>query len=148
MYMLMAVKKEYYLRGSDARERINPGEEQEAQNRRPMKRICRRTRIGTQEVTRVIGPAARYSQISAWLNDAEQALQQMSRELKSVQKSRPIASSRNRNVIIHGVPEEGKQRERAVSYHVVNLLRTVKIMKYVTIKRVICLGRWQGASDS
>lgn len=44
--------------------------------------------------------------------------------------------------------KERKQRRMAVMYDVVNLLRTVEIPEHVAIKGALCLGRWQGVSDS
>lgn len=59
-----------------------------------------------------------------------------------------IALGRNRNVLIHGIPEpfrnEERQRERAVSPHVVNPLRTMQILEKFAIKTVLCLQIWLG----
>lgn len=43
---------------------------------------------------------------------------------------------------------EGKQRERAVTHHVVNLLRKVKLPEGVVVKRVLNPGGWQGVCGS
>lgn len=44
--------------------------------------------------------------------------------------------------------KEGKQRERAVRHHVVNLLQAVEIPDHVATKRVLRPERWQGVSHS
>lgn len=44
--------------------------------------------------------------------------------------------------------KEGKQREMAVSCHVLDVLRTVEVLKHVAMKRVLCPGRWQDVSGS
>lgn len=111
-----------------------------------------RTSEGAQELANFIDPASSYSEIRARLEDVEQALHHMSREPNSVQKSSNSTLCRNRNVVIHGIPKPfmkgGEQRERAVWYQVVNLLRTMETQDHVAIKRVFRLKRWQGVSDS
>lgn len=70
----------------------------------------------------------------------------LSRELHTLKAQSNIALGRNRNVIIRGIPEpymrESRQRDRAMRYHVNNLLRTANITLPVKIKRVLRLGRW------
>lgn len=44
--------------------------------------------------------------------------------------------------------KEGKQREMAVSCHVLDVLRTVEVLKHVAMKRVLRFGRWQEVSGS
>lgn len=59
---------------------------------------------------------------------------------------------RNRKVVILGIPEhfleQGKRRERAVRYHIANLLRTVDTPEEAAIKRPLRPERWRGVSDS
>lgn len=67
-----------------------------------------------------------------------------------MQKSSNIALDRNRNSVVHVIPEhflKGKQRERTACCHVVNLLRAVEKPEHVSIKRALRLRRWPGASD-
>lgn len=70
-----------------------------------MKRERRRASMGPQEAAKVGGPATRHSEISSWLKGIEQTLHQMSRELSNVQISSDTALGRNRNIVIHGIPE-------------------------------------------
>lgn len=70
----------------------------------------------------------------------------LSLELRTLKTQSDIALGRNRNVVIRGIPEpymrESRQRDRAMRYHVNNLLRTANVPLPVTIKRVLRLGRW------
>lgn len=108
--------------------------------------------IEIQEVENITDPDTRFQEISARLRDVEQTLHQMSGELSQMQTSSDIALGRNRKVVVHGFPElfmkEGKHRKRAARYHVLNLLGTAETPENVAIKRLLCLGRWQGVSDS
>lgn len=91
MCALMAVKRKYYLRLTEARNRSGS-----IVKREPMK--------GAYE-EKVTYPDTIYSKISAKLIDVEQLLHQVSQESNSAQKSSDIALSRSRSVVAHGVPE-------------------------------------------
>ena len=72
--------------------------------------------------------------------------------LGHLHKSSDLALGRNRNVVIHGIPEpvmrEGRQRDRAMRYHIVNLLRAVELPGHIGIKRVLRLGKWISAEKT
>ncbi|KAF4531146.1 hypothetical protein B566_EDAN019181 [Ephemera danica] len=63
-----------------------------------------------------------------------------------------VATGRNRNVVIRGIPEpimrEGRQRDRAVRYHLINLLRVAELPGDLGLKRVLRLGRWDQSYES
>lgn len=63
-----------------------------------------------------------------------------------------LALGRNRNVVIKGIPEpfmkESKARDRAMRYHIVNLLRQANIPEHVAIKRVLRLGKFRGIENN
>lgn len=144
MYRAMALKPKYYLRGNQMQnKRSKPDVEQEA--KKSMMSGRRRTSIGTKLVANVNDQTIRCSEISTWLKEVEQTLHQMGWELKSVQKSSDIASGRNRKVVLHPIPDpftnEREQKERAVRYHLVNVLRSVETPRNNATKKVLCLRR-------
>lgn len=71
----------------------------------------------------------------------------LSQSIHHLRTSSDLALGRNRNVVIKGVPEpfmkERRQRERAVGYHLNNLLRTVGLLGVAKIKRTLRLGKWK-----
>lgn len=117
-----------------------------------MKREYRGRNIGIQGVKKDIDPVTRSSEISARLRVVEEALKQVSWEPNKVQTSGDIALGRNRNDVVHEISEslskEEKQREGTVRYHVVNLIRTVKVPELVVIKMVFLRGRLRSISGS
>lgn len=82
----------------------------------------------------------------------EETNRKLTKALAQLEKNSDLALGRNRNVVVHGIAEpvmrEGKQRERAMRYHIVNLLRMVNIPGHVAIKRVLRLGKWAGAQST
>ena len=76
------------------------------------------------------------------LRDKEMVVDQ----LKNLQANSDLALGRNRNVVIKGIPEpymkEGRQRERAVRYHLNTILRMVGMPPGILIKRTLRLGKW------
>ncbi|KAF4531147.1 hypothetical protein B566_EDAN019182, partial [Ephemera danica] len=83
------------------------------------------------------------------LLDAE--IQKNSTSIGKFTKLSEVATGRNRNVVVYGIPEpymrEGKQRDRTVRFHLINLLRIAELPGHVAIKRVLRLGRWQNAQE-
>lgn len=73
----------------------------------------------------------------------------MGNAVSRLEKNCDVATGRNRNVVIKGIPEpfvvEGRQRARGMQYHLVNLLRSVNIPGHVAIKRIMRIGRWRGS---
>lgn len=83
--------------------------------------------------------------------EAIRALEQekiaLSQSLHHLRTASDLALGRNRNVVVKGVPEplmkENRQRQRALRYHVNNLLRMVGLLEAAKIKRVFRLGKWK-----
>lgn len=69
-----------------------------------------------------------------------QGLHQTSQKPNTAQKSSEITLDKNVNVVFHGILEsfmkERKQRDTAVSHHVVNLLGTLVIPEHAATERV------------
>lgn len=109
------------------------------------------SRCATEEMENVTGPETIYSEMSIWLRDIREAMHQTGRRSNGVQKYGDIVLSRNRIVVVHGIPEpfmtERRQKERMMRNRVANLPRTVEIPEQVAIKRVLRQGRWQEVSD-
>lgn len=89
------------------------------------------TNIGTPEVQRVTNPGAKHSEIGVKLSDIEQVPHQVGQKLRSVQKSKYIKLSGNRDFAAHGITEpcmkKGKQGESTAKYQAVNLFRAPEI---------------------
>lgn len=71
----------------------------------------------------------------------------LSQAVKHLKTTNDLALGRNRNVVIKGIPEpfmkESRQRERAIRYHVTNLLRMAGIPGTTILKRLLRLGKWK-----
>ena len=71
----------------------------------------------------------------------------LSQSVHHLRTASDLALGRNRNVVVKGVPEplmkENRQRQRALRYHVNNLLRMVGLLEAARIKRVFRLGKWR-----
>jgi hypothetical protein len=71
----------------------------------------------------------------------------LSETVKHLKTTNDLALGRNRNVVIKGIPEpfmrESKQRERAIRYHVTNLLRMAGVPGTAVLKRLLRLGKWR-----
>lgn len=78
-----------------------------------MKKGNKYNNTGTQEVEDFIDPSRRPSKISAGLRGAKQPQHGMIQGLNSVQKSSGIALRKNRNFVVHGIPEQLIKEEAA-----------------------------------
>lgn len=85
------------------------------------------------------------------LDKIEAVLKGQAYQLEQFRKLSEIATGRNRNILVYGVPEpyirEGQQRERAIRFHIINLLRLVEMPGHTGLKRVQRLGRWNKAES-
>lgn len=73
-----------------------------------------------------------------------QSVQQLLYQLSQAIPYRNLGTSLSVRIVMSlSYMKEGKQREKVARYHVVSLLRTVKVPEQVAIKRVLRLGRWQ-----
>lgn len=76
----------------------------------------------------------------------------VSKQLNKLQRDTEIATGRNRNVVIYGIPEpfikEGRKREGEMRMHLVNILRMAGVPGHAGAKRVIRLGKWRGQSET
>lgn len=86
------------------------------------------------------------SKIAGRLDIIEEALRNHEALIERFQKLSEVATGRNRNVVVHGIPEpiirEGRQRDHAVRFHIINLLRIAELPGHTGMKRVQRLGRW------
>lgn len=100
---------------------------------------------------RVTGSSSIYPEISARCRGVKQLLYQIKQELNSTRKSSDIELRINCNAAVHGTLEpfieKASHGVREVKYHVVNLIRAVKISGHVANK-LLCLGRLQESSNS
>lgn len=92
------------------------------------------------------------ARLSARLASIESILQTQAKQICRYEKLSEVATGRIRNVVINGIPEpfikQGRLREHANRFHLINLLRLAELPGHTGIKRMLRLGKWQRDTES
>ncbi|MES9976166.1 MAG: hypothetical protein ABW094_18050 [Candidatus Thiodiazotropha sp.] len=107
-------------------------------------------------------PALKQTEASTYLKDRidiqamrieglAEEVRRMAKDMKQVNNLCTVATGRQRNIVVYGVPEPVSksvaQRVRGMKYYLTNILRVASLPGHTETKRVFRLGRWKGSSE-